>query len=117
MDSRGVRERITSPVPCDGPTRRRPSPTSTGSCATPTLARTRLPKGDEAEDVEVFLEPEEYVLLRALLKADAVDPVAHAALPGTLCNRPARDWLAAQTLGSHGVVRRVRPLGSPAYTP
>ncbi|MEU4199202.1 tyrosine-type recombinase/integrase [Streptomyces sp. NPDC026294] len=38
-------------------------------------AHTRLPKGDEAEDEEVFLEPEEYALLRAHLKADAVDLV------------------------------------------
>ncbi|WP_172386294.1 hypothetical protein [Streptomyces sp. MNP-20] len=38
-------------------------------------AHTRLPKGDEAEDEEVFLEPEEYALLRAHLKEDAVDLV------------------------------------------
>ncbi|MFH9420719.1 hypothetical protein [Streptomyces sp. NPDC017529] len=38
-------------------------------------AHTRLPKGDEDEGEEVFLEPEEYALLRAHLKADAVDLV------------------------------------------
>lgn len=44
-------------------------------------AYTRLPKRDEAEDEEVFLEPEEYALLRAHLKPDAVDLVD--ALVGT----------------------------------
>ncbi|OIK02711.1 hypothetical protein BIV25_03125 [Streptomyces sp. MUSC 14] len=34
---------------------------------------TRLPKGNETEDDEVFLEPEEYAVLRAHLRADAVD--------------------------------------------
>ncbi|MFH8747491.1 hypothetical protein ACH4GK_09665 [Streptomyces rimosus] len=38
-------------------------------------AHTRLPKGGEAEDEEVFFEPEEYALLRAYLKGDAVDLV------------------------------------------
>ncbi|MEU0839552.1 hypothetical protein ABZ370_08780 [Streptomyces sp. NPDC005962] len=38
-------------------------------------AQTRLPKGHEAEDEEVFLEPEEYALLRAHLKPDGVDLV------------------------------------------
>ncbi|WP_330457669.1 hypothetical protein OIB37_12555 [Streptomyces sp. NBC_00820] len=36
-------------------------------------AHTRLPKGNETEDDEVFLEPEEYALLRSCLRADAVD--------------------------------------------
>ncbi|WP_159399836.1 tyrosine-type recombinase/integrase [Streptomyces alboflavus] len=38
-------------------------------------AHTRLPRGDEVEDEEVFLEPEEYALLRSHLKEDAVDLV------------------------------------------
>lgn len=38
-------------------------------------AHTRLPKGNGTEDDEVFLEPEEYALLRAHLRADAVDIV------------------------------------------
>ncbi|MEU7029609.1 tyrosine-type recombinase/integrase [Streptomyces sp. NPDC046275] len=36
-------------------------------------AHTKLPKGNDTEDDEVFLEPEEYALLRAHLRADAVD--------------------------------------------
>ncbi|MDJ1130592.1 tyrosine-type recombinase/integrase [Streptomyces iconiensis] len=42
---------------------------------------TRLPKGDEVEDEEVFLEPEAYAVPRAHLKDDAVDLVD--ALAGT----------------------------------
>ncbi len=38
-------------------------------------AHTCLPKGNDTEDDEVFLEPEEYALLRAHLRADAVDIV------------------------------------------
>ncbi|WP_371792239.1 site-specific integrase [Streptomyces sp. NBC_01471] len=36
-------------------------------------AHTRLPRSGDAEDDEVFLEPEEYALLRAHLRPDAVD--------------------------------------------
>ncbi|MEV6567586.1 hypothetical protein [Streptomyces kronopolitis] len=38
-------------------------------------AHTRLPKGNDTEDDEVFLEPEEYTLLRVHLRADSVDIV------------------------------------------
>ncbi|MEU3961174.1 site-specific integrase [Streptomyces buecherae] len=44
-------------------------------------AHTKLPKGNDTEDDEVFLEPEEYSLLRAHLRADAVDIID--ALVGT----------------------------------
>ncbi|MGW1123900.1 tyrosine-type recombinase/integrase [Streptomyces sp. NPDC002526] len=44
-------------------------------------AHTKLPKGNDTEDDEVFLEPEEYAVLRAHLQADAVDIVD--ALVGT----------------------------------
>ncbi|MEU9775249.1 site-specific integrase [Streptomyces sp. NPDC047968] len=36
-------------------------------------AHTKLPKGNDTEDDEVFLEPEEYALLRRHVRADAVD--------------------------------------------
>ncbi len=36
-------------------------------------AHTKLPKGNDTEDDEVFLEPEEYALLRAYVRADAID--------------------------------------------
>ncbi len=36
-------------------------------------AHTKLPKGNDTEDDEVFLEPEEYALLREHVRADAVD--------------------------------------------
>ncbi|MFD6417046.1 tyrosine-type recombinase/integrase [Streptomyces sp. NPDC060194] len=38
-------------------------------------AHTRLPKGNDTEDDEVFLEPEEYAVLRQHVRADAVDIV------------------------------------------
>lgn len=38
-------------------------------------AHTRLPKGNDTEDDEVFLEPEEYALLKTHVRADAVDIV------------------------------------------
>jgi integrase len=38
-------------------------------------SHTRLPKGNDTEDDEVFLEPEEYALLREHVRADAVDIV------------------------------------------
>ncbi|WP_326736070.1 tyrosine-type recombinase/integrase [Streptomyces sp. NBC_01022] len=38
-------------------------------------AHTRLPKGNDTEDDEVFLEPEEYALLKRHVRADAVDIV------------------------------------------
>ncbi|MFJ8953474.1 tyrosine-type recombinase/integrase [Streptomyces sp. NPDC102381] len=38
-------------------------------------AHTRLPKGNDIEDDEVFLEPEEYALLKTHVRADAVDIV------------------------------------------
>ncbi|MFI6374773.1 tyrosine-type recombinase/integrase [Streptomyces sp. NPDC050546] len=38
-------------------------------------AHSKLPKGNDAEDDEVFLEPEEFALLRQHIRADAVDIV------------------------------------------
>ncbi|MFF9246837.1 tyrosine-type recombinase/integrase [Streptomyces globisporus] len=38
-------------------------------------AHTRLPKGNDTEDDEVFLEPDEYAVLRQHVRADAVDIV------------------------------------------